>query len=399
MKYEFKENISIEQFDEFAYNHDIGTFFQHSNWSKVKSEWTPFYTGVYKDNKLVATALVLKRKIVLNYSLMYAPRGPILDMEDNDLLEFYLNELKKLAKSNNAISLTIDPYIIRGQYDMNGAMKNKIEVDYDDHLLETFESKNFKHTGFTLDLRDSFQPRFTPFLNLENSDYEKSRAYKQGVRAINESVKIRHGDSVDIDAFYEVIHKTEEHKNISLRSSEYFKRLKDAYGEDCLLSFAYLDLNEEASNLEHKLNDLLKRLQNPTIKEGRRREYESQVKNIEKDIEFVDLKKQEYSEVNIAVLLTLKNKTKAEFLYAGMDRDFQKYLGSNATYVDAIKWASNSGCSILSFGGNSGHFDEGIDRFKATFMPTINEYLGEFEYIAKPLVSKLFNMALEIRRR
>lgn len=400
MKYEFKDNLSKAEFDGFTYDHEIGTFFQSSKWAAVKSEWDPIYTGVYESNKLVGVALVLKRKIVLNYSLMYAPRGPVLDYDNEELVKFYLNSLSKLAKQHKVISMTIDPYVIRSHYSMFDKMNSDLKIEYDDHMVKIIDDSGFKHTGFVLDLRDSFQPRFTPFLDLSKPEhYNKSRAYKNAEKAIRDTVKIRRGTVDDIDEFSKVINKTEDYKSISLRSGEYFKRLKNAFGDDCLITFAYIDLNEEMQSLTDRLTDIHKRLDNPTLKEGRRREYEGQVKKIEKDIEFIGEQLKQHELVNIGALLGLKNQNKSELLYAGMDRDYQKYYGSNVNYYDAINWSVESGCDMVSFGGCSGSFDHGIDKYKVTYLPTVNEYIGEFMLINKPIVHYLFELALKLKRK
>ncbi len=400
MNFVFKDSISEEDFDSFSYEHKNSTFFQSSNWSKVKLEWKPIYTGVYSNDELIGVCLVLKRNVFMNFSLMYAPRGPIIDFDNKELLDFYLKSLKDLAKKEKAMSFTIDPYIIRSEYPMQDIMSDKIVPNYDDSLLSLIEETGFKHSGFVLGLNDSFQPRFTPYLKLnEKADFNKSRAYVNAEKALAGSVKIRRGDLSDIDDFVKVINMTEDYKDISLRSKEYFVRLKKEFKDDCLINFAYMDLEEELKTLKLRYEDLMSKLANPKLREGRRREYESQLNKLQKDIDFVSNELTKHSVVDIAVLLAIKNKGKAELLYAGMNRDFQKYYGSNVCYLDSINWAYDSGCEIVSFGGCSGSFDHGIDRYKVTFSPIVTEYLGEFVFVNKPFVNKVFEKALEIRRK
>lgn len=403
MNYTFSSDLSEDDFNNFAQKHKHGSFFQTSNWAGVKDNWVPIYTGVYKDNKLVGSSLVLKRPLIFKYSFMYAPRGPLLDFNDNDLLSFYLKNLRQLAKDHHAISFTLDPYIIRSQYSMQAAMKNKADITYDDTILETFKQYDFNHTGFSKDMHDTIQPRFQPTIYLDEESlikYEKSRGFKNGVKAKNSSVEVIRQREAGLDAFLEVIEKTEEAKNISLRGKGYFEKLLANFKEDSLISIVYLDLEAELKSLKDRNKDMNQRLANPTIKEGRRREYESQLASIEKETKYISEQiKIKGPKVNIAGLLALKNASKAEFLYAGMDRDFQKYLASDLNYVDTIDWAKENGCALLSFGGSSGHFNEGIDRFKATFNPTLDEYVGEFVFENKKLLNYLFIKAQAIRKK
>ena len=58
------------------------------------------YTGVYKDNVLAATGLVLIKRLPLSFCMYYLPRGPIMDYRDNVLVQYYFDQLKKVAKKN-----------------------------------------------------------------------------------------------------------------------------------------------------------------------------------------------------------------------------------------------------------------------------------------------------------
>ena len=401
MNLTFKDNLNETTFNEFTYNHTVGTFFQSSNWAKVKLEWTPIYTGVYDNDKLIATSMVLKRKIVLNYSLLYVPRGPIMDFDNKVVLAFYLDNLKQLAKANQAISITIDPYIINDQFDMNEVMKDLSKHQkLDNQIIKQFTNKQFMHKGFVSDLRDSYQPRFTPVIELKGQvDYTASRAYKNGAKALNSSVVIERNPSDAVERLASLVSLTEEHKDISLRGAEYFKRISDAYAEDCLITIANLNVEAEIAALSERIERLNETIENSKIKESRKREYLSQIDRAIKEIDFLNDKAAGQKDVDIAALLVLKNGSKSELLYSGMNRDFFKYFGSNVNYYDAINWSKDNELDLISFGGCSGTFDHGIDRFKATFNPQVVEYVGEFTYTNKKFIDKLFTLALKIRRR
>ena len=396
---EFRENINEEEFNAFTYNHEHGTFFQTKNWAEVKSEWESIFTGLYDDGQLVGVCLVLKRKVLLGYSIMYAPRGPVLDHRQKEYNDFYLKALKELTKKHRAISLTIDPYISRADYPMTEAMDGSLDVEYDDVVIENYKNNDFKHTGFVLDLRDSFQPRFTPFIDLSDESFKKTKGYREGVKAIKKDVNIERGGIELVERLTNMIHLTEEYKSINLRGEEYFKRLKDEFKDDCLITIASLDFNEQRDNLDFRLKDIRKRLDNPTLKEGRRNEYKIQESIILKDIDIVEGYLKEMNTVDIAALIAVKNGNKSELLYAGMNRDFQKYGGSYVNYVDSINWSHEEGLDLVSFGGNSGKFDHGIDKFKVLFNPTVREFVGEFKYINKKFLNFAFDKALEIKRK
>ena len=100
MSYLFFKDINREEFDEFVKNHEYCNLLQSYNWAKVKSNWDHMYTGVYKDNVLVATGLVLIKRLPLSYCMYYLPRGPIMDYKDKELVQYYFDQLKKIIVSS-----------------------------------------------------------------------------------------------------------------------------------------------------------------------------------------------------------------------------------------------------------------------------------------------------------
>ena len=50
------------------------------------------YTGVYKDNVLVATGLILIKRLPLSFCMYYLPRGPMMDYKYNVLVQYYFDQ-------------------------------------------------------------------------------------------------------------------------------------------------------------------------------------------------------------------------------------------------------------------------------------------------------------------
>ena len=91
--------------------------FQTWEWGQVKSQfgWKPYpllWRG--ESGKVIAAALVLQRVIrmgslAMRLSVMYIPRGPLLDWSDTALVRQVLEDLQRFAKRKGAIFLKIDP--------------------------------------------------------------------------------------------------------------------------------------------------------------------------------------------------------------------------------------------------------------------------------------------------
>lgn len=113
MKNTFDADVSISEFDEFAYNHPLNNLFQDSRWAEIKKEtWSSLRTGLRVDDVLVGVSLVLVRKLPLGQSMWYLPRGPLFDFDHPELVKIYFEHLVDFAKKKHAIVLKVDPNIL-----------------------------------------------------------------------------------------------------------------------------------------------------------------------------------------------------------------------------------------------------------------------------------------------
>ncbi len=113
-------------------------FLQSYEWGQVKAKygWTPFYAVWTDDGKFhvsqitdnwslntdhcIAACLILKKQILsrgfaARLSILYAPKGPLLDWSNESLRTRVLNDLQAFAKKQGAVFLKIDPDIVIGR--------------------------------------------------------------------------------------------------------------------------------------------------------------------------------------------------------------------------------------------------------------------------------------------
>ena len=89
MSYVFHEQISSAKMDAFVMASGQNSLFQCSDWAKMKANWQSMRTGVYEEDHLVASALILIRKLPMGASLFYIPRGPVMDYHNEALVTFF----------------------------------------------------------------------------------------------------------------------------------------------------------------------------------------------------------------------------------------------------------------------------------------------------------------------
>jgi peptidoglycan pentaglycine glycine transferase (the first glycine) len=127
-------------------------FLQTYEWGQVKAKygWIPYYAVWTKDGKfsvsqttenwsldtgkVVAAALILKRQIIsrgfaARLSILYAPKGPLMDWADESLRKRVLDDLQSFAKKQGAIFLKLDPDVALGRGVPPAWMKLQKTVD------------------------------------------------------------------------------------------------------------------------------------------------------------------------------------------------------------------------------------------------------------------------------
>jgi len=109
---------------------------QTYEWGQVKAKygWTALYAVWDSDGRWkvesnpnllstfhspIAAALILKRQILHNafaarLSILYSPKGPLLDWTNEPLRNRVLNDLQTFAKRQGAIFLKMDPDVVLG---------------------------------------------------------------------------------------------------------------------------------------------------------------------------------------------------------------------------------------------------------------------------------------------
>ncbi len=86
-------------------------FLQTWQWGRIKAAygWQPQPWVWQHHGGPAAAALVLKRRLGPGLSVLYLPRGPLLDWTQEDLQEQVLEDLQSLARRQRALWLKIDP--------------------------------------------------------------------------------------------------------------------------------------------------------------------------------------------------------------------------------------------------------------------------------------------------
>ena len=392
--YIFKTNIDSKTHDDFVKQSPLCNLLQSSNWAKIKDNWDSCITGVYQKDKLVASGLILIKHLPLSFTMMYIPRGPIMDYENKELVKFYLKELKKWAKTKHCLFISFDPAIKLREFDLDH--KDKPDDQKALSIINNLQDNKAIYKGKTLKIEETIQPRF--HMGLYYTDDLNSHLPKSTIKsckaAIKRHVNVKVADHNEVEKFAKMIELTEKHKNVHLRNEEYFRKILDVYKEDATLYLADVNVNTYKKELEDSIQIANDTLQNEKATNNAKNKALQTIKNSEKELIAInDLASKYPNDTIIAGGLMVGFGNTCEMLYAGRNDDFNSFRPQYYLYTKKIEHSFKQGYQYVNMGGIEGTLDDGLSKFKANFNPVIIEYVGEFDLPVMPLLYKLAKFA------
>ena len=407
MKYKFKTNIEEKEFNSFVQNFPSTCFMQTSKWAKVKTSWEHDLVGMYENDKLLCSAMILKRNLFLGKKLIYIPRGFAIDYSNEELLQCFVISLKKYAKENNAIDIKIDPYICFKEDNIKNIKKNKgIEIkryftNQTTQIVNTLKKIGFLHAGYKKEVNAYIQPRYTMAISLKNKDgefynnEELRRTFPKNTRNYIGKYQEERGvefsfstDSNDIKDLISVLHCTEKRQHIALRNEAYFKKIMNNFPSNAVLFFARIDINKYISFLE---NDM--------------KEHEEKKEFCEKQIKEAELIRNKYGNkplagATIVMMPTCNSGARvASFLYAGTNTEILPSLKiTNGLMFYRLCYCLEKKCDYCDLGGVDGSLEDHLSVFKSKFNPNVLELVGEFDLVVNKFWFNMFNFLMKIRK-
>ncbi len=414
------EELTEKEFSSFASKHEYGSFHQNVAWGELKSGtgWVTYLVGVKEKGKVVAASLVLSKSTPIKKNMFYAPRGFLIDYSDKKLLNFFLEELKKFAKSKNAIFIKFDPYVEYQERDINGdvvegGFNNKFVVD---NLIEA----GCKHHGFTTMMED-MQPRWIFTLNtkdkteediMEHMDPKTRQILRKNERM---GVTVRELDSDELSIFHSVMEDTSSRREFANRPMSYYQKMYEAFKKRDEVMVLAAEFNHDNYINELK-NDLVKEKKyiselKENSKENTNQEKlakkikvcEENVARFEKNIkEMEESKKANGNLVTLGSILFMKTNDEILSLVGGSYEKYMKFQSAYTTHYAGVKYAIEHNARRYNFYGITGNFNEkenpfyGLYSFKRDFGGQVVELVGEFDLIISPFWFKVYNIAFKL---
>ncbi|HEP1547245.1 TPA: aminoacyltransferase [Streptococcus pyogenes] len=394
-----KIGISEEEHDSFVKEHQQISVLQGSDWAKIKNQWQNERIGIYKEEKQVASLSLLIKLLPLGRSIIYIPRGPVMDYLDRDLVVFTMKTLKDYGKTKKALFIKYDPAILLKQYALG---QEEEEKPLALAAIKNLQEAGVHWTGLTMEIADSIQPRFQANIyTQENLEMQFPKHTRRLIKdAKQRGVETYRASQLELHKFSKIVSLTEKRKNISLRNEAYFQKLMTTYGDKAYLHLAKVNIPQKLDHYRQQLNLINQDITRTQAHQKKRlKKLEDQKASLERYItEFEGFTDQYPEEVVVAGILSISYGNVMEMLYAGMNDDFKKFYPQYLLYPKVFQDAYQDGIIWANMGGVEGSLDDGLTKFKANFAPTIEEFIGEFNLPVSPLYH-IANTMYKIRKQ
>lgn len=397
MGYELRQ-IDAFTHDRFMNHHKKEHFMQSSVWGEIKSlgEWDSELLGLYCDSKLVASVMLLHRRLpLIGGNLYYAPRGFVADFDDSQLISAFTQEIKDYLKNKKAAYFMIDPdyyYQVVDEYDK--------EIKAPDDFVEKMLSIGYLHRGFTKNFEGS-QPRCTFRLALSSDINETTdrfdRFAKKAIRQAEDNcIKVYSSD--DFKTFSEIMTETAERDGFIENKSDYYKRVYDrlypAGMADMLIAkylpfqhLKSLDMQIQAVEKEiAQAEENLKSRNTPKMQTtlSQAKEKKERLERLRESAEESHLR---YPDgIVLSVGLNINTLHRGWTVYGGSRAVLRELNANYAITYAAIKRFTEMGLEFIDFFGTIPDPSEdnplfGIHRFKKKFSGHYIEFPGEFHLV------------------
>lgn len=212
-------NEDLKRYEEFVKNSPYGTFYQDPAWSKVKNNWTHDFVYIEENKQIIAAMSVLGIKNKNGKYFLYAPRGPVCDFTDYELVDKLIKEAEVLKEKYDAFLLRIDP-----------------QFKFEERPIHQYKKMGYDFRSVCDPIHSFTQPRYNMIIDLSLGDEEKifENFSSKGRYNIRKSIKAGIETKIEtnektLDNFYELTEIMAKRQGITYRPKEYHKRLVENY--------------------------------------------------------------------------------------------------------------------------------------------------------------------------
>ena len=408
------KQLTNEQFENFASKFTDKSFYQTPEYAFImnKQKFDSIFLGLFDNDKIIAASIFLIEKRS-NFKYAYAPKGFLIDYTDYELVKTFTNEVKKTLGKMDIIAVKLNPMVIRNKYDQNG------EIIYTnpnyEQIFNMLKSNSYYHLGYNNEF-EALKPRFEAIIDLNSSlptlFKNIRKEFRTKIRSAEKNgIRIYKGNEKQLNYLY--LHTKSKYP----RDLKYFEDCYFFYNKKNMIDFYYakLDTNAYLQTIQtnyqlmneesYKFNqEVIMKTKNNTPKNiNKKISLETKLNNYQtKLVEAINLSKNNPNGIILASVLVIKYDDTVTILMDGYDPKYKKFNAKHLIIWKIIEKYKALGYKKINLGGITNiniktQKYKGLNEFKLSFNPIINEYMGDIELITNNALYFMYRNTAPIR--
>lgn len=383
------------RFDSFAINHPNHNYFQTSNYGRLmtKHGHNSYYLGLVDDigNIKAATLMIVKNDSKEKRKMGYAPRGFLIDWNDDELVTNFTNGIKDFLSKRNFTYLKVDPLVVYKEHTANE--EENTFGDSNTSLVQKLQGLGYIHMGYNNGLEAS-KPRWNAITTLDNNIISLYNSISKEAREkINDAAKMGNkvykGSQNDITTLYNIIDK----KNPPI---DYYYDYYQFFGQNAfeiyfnkLEPISYVNQSKTLFEKEEQRNNVLNMqiqdFNNPNrdfIMNEKLKSDELLAKYKKNMLEASRLFQQYPSGIITAGVAVIRYGNKITFLASGVNESFKDEYPEYLLKWQLIDAFAKQGYKEVNLGGLTSDLKKDYEStVKTELSNKIVEYVGEFDLV------------------
>ena len=361
----------------------------------TKHGYNSYYLGLADDIGEIkaATLMIVKNEKSSKRKMGYAPRGFLIDWNNDDLVKEFTEKLKEFLANRNFTYLKVDPLITLKEHNINGEVKQNT-ID-NTSFVNKLQSMGYIHLGYNNGM-EALKPRWNAIMKLNNNITLLYNSISKEARSkITEASKMGNrvykGGLNDISLLYNLINKSTPPLEYYLDYYQFFSQNNgfEVYFTK-LEPVSYVNssknLYEKEEQRNNELNMQIQDFNNPNkefVINEKLKSDELLSKYKKNMLEASSLFQKYPSGLVISGVAVIKYGKKITFLASGVNENFKNIYPEYLLKWQLASEFARNGYDIVDLGSLTGDFNNNsyLSTLNKELSNSIVEYVGEFDLV------------------
>jgi lipid II:glycine glycyltransferase (peptidoglycan interpeptide bridge formation enzyme) len=246
---EFVE-LKPTEFTNFEQKMSTGNFFQSTERAELRKKmgFSTFLVGVKQKDQVKTAALIVERD-----GEAWIQLGPILDYKDSKLLDYFLSEIIKYAKTKRFIKLEIFPPVVINTREADGSVIKAFDCQ---KIFDLFKKHGFSHEGFTIEVENKanrwmFVKDLTGIKDIREAELTMNSSTRKKLHKTRRELYVKVlQDKSELPEWLLALKDSDKRNGVHTRDVKYFEDLWDSFGKKAIFVEARRKDNDELVSSE-----------------------------------------------------------------------------------------------------------------------------------------------------